>query len=128
MDPRSHRHTGARKIMKTNFTGDCAGRDPHSTRALVNQHNNLISKWIKTRPNDMQTFCMIYCWKGIEVFNLLQFTKRGFDVCRKRYGQKSDERSNIDNNKMSKNHGIRPCDQRPYQEKNRTFSNNHSSC
>ena len=89
-DQQSYQRTGTRKIIKNEFAGDCMGRDPRSTHALANQHSKLISKRIKTIPNDIQTFHMIYRWKGIEVYFILLFMEWGFDVYRRRYGYLSD--------------------------------------
>ena len=50
----------------------------------------------KPRPNDIETFRIIYRWKGMEVYFLLQFMEWHFDVCRKSYGQLSDQRSDSD--------------------------------
>ena len=50
----------------------------------------------KPWPNDIEPFRIIYRWKGMEVYFLLQFMEWHFDVCRKRYGQLSDQRSYSD--------------------------------
>ena len=44
---------------------------------------------------------MIYRWKGMDVYFLLVFTEWNFDVCKKSYGQLSDQRSETDNNRVA---------------------------
>ena len=55
----------------------------------------------ETWPNDIETFRIIYRWKGMEVYFLLQFMEWHFNVCRKSYGQWSDQRSETDNNRVA---------------------------
>ena len=77
---------------------------PRMTRALANQHISSSFECPKTWPNDIETFHMIYRWKGMQVYFLLQFMEWQFDVCRKRYGQMSDQRSDLSNNNIAKTH------------------------
>ena len=77
----------------------------HPTAALEPRRSvtaqSLIFKRLKTWPNDIETFRIIYRWKGMEVYFLLQFMEWHFNVCRKSYGQWSDQRSEMDNNRVA---------------------------
>jgi len=47
----------------------------------------------ETWPNDIETFRIIYRWKGMDVYFLLVFIEWHFNICAKSYGQRSDQRS-----------------------------------
>ena len=66
-----------------------------TVRINPSQHSSMFEH-TETWPNDIETFHMIYRWKGMEVYFLLQFMEWHFDVCRKIYGQLSDQWSDSD--------------------------------